>query len=395
MKFEVRALLGDTVHTQLIEAISEGDAIRILATQGFSVLAIRVAGAGAGVLSQRRAKFDLVLFSIELMELLDAGLGVVEAVEALAARQREGDTTRVFAVLLERLRVGNAFSAALAESPELFPPIYIGLIRAAERTSDLKGAFERYLEYRGRFDALRSRVVSAMIYPVILLGVGLAVTFFLMGWVMPKFSTVFAASGHALPLVTRLLVAWGKFVTHNRLELVLAVITSFTGVAMFVVRTVRAGNVELFLRPFSGLHERMRTFRIARLYLTLGTLLNGGMPALQALELASGVLPRIQAPRLKLVEADLRHGESITVAFERHGLTTPVALRLLQAGEGAGRLGEMLVRAARYHDNEIGRWLERSIKLFEPILMVAVGGIVGTIVVMLYMPIFQLAESIR
>ncbi|MEN9489858.1 MAG: hypothetical protein RJA63_307, partial [Pseudomonadota bacterium] len=301
MQYEVRALSGDTIQSLLVDAISDEDAARVVSERQLTAISIKRIKNGAGWLAPRGSRFDLVLFSIELMELLDAGLGVVEAVDALSARQRDSETTRVFARLLERLRVGVSFSAALAQSADLFPPIYIGLVRAAERTSDLKGALGRYLEYRSRFDALRARVVSALIYPVILLCVGSAVTLFLMVWVMPRFSAVFDTSGHNMPILSRLLIDWGHLVSQYRLELTSSVVALIAALFVISYRAFHTGSAETLLVFFPALQERVNTFRISRLYLTLGTLLNGGMPALQALEMAEGVLPKAMLPRLQQV----------------------------------------------------------------------------------------------
>jgi general secretion pathway protein F len=143
------------------------------------------------------------------------------------------------------------------------------------------------------------------------------------------------------------------------------------------------------------LSERVRIYGLTRLYLTLGMLLEGGLPVVEALRLARATLSADLRPQLDAAALQITNGESLSEAFERAGLTTPVSARFMRVGEHSGRLGEMLNRSARYYDGEISRWIERFTRTFEPLLMVAIGAVVGLIVVLLYMPIFDLAGSFQ
>lgn len=391
MLFEVRALRGDAFESIEVEAASADDARRLVLDKQLVPVEVRERRTASA--RRARSSFNLTLFTQELVELLEAGLAVVEAIDALASRE-ESDHS-VNHRLLARLREGLAFSAVLAQMPEYFPPLYVGLIRASEKTSDLHGALSRFLEYRGRFDALKSRVVSAMIYPAVLIGVGGAVTLFLLGFVVPQFATVFRGTGRKLPLLSQWLLEWGDFAGHHRLGIGIALICGLGVTAAWVVTALRTGRIEALLGAIPALRRRIEVFRISRLYLTVGTLLNGGMPIVSALDLAEGVVPPIMIERLHRVRAELKQGGSISAALEHQGLTTPVAIRLLRVGEGTGRMADMMVRAARYHDNELARWLDRFIKLFEPLLMIVMGLVIGSIVVLLYMPVFDLAGGFQ
>jgi len=390
MLFEVRALRGNAFEQLRVEAGSLEEAGRIVRSRQLAPVEIRAARQQA---LRLRKPFDLMLFTQELVELLDAGLAVVEAVDALAAREDKDQA--INRRLLSAMREGHAFSAALAQMPEHFPDLYVGLIRASEKTSDLQGALARYLEYQGRFDALRSRITSAMIYPCILLVAGGAVTLFLLGFVVPKFSSVYRGTGRNLPLLSQWLMNWGEFAAQHRNGVFAMTALVVGGLAVWIVRALRSGRIEQLLGGVPALRERIEIFRISRLYLTVGTLLNGGMPIMQVLDLAEGVVPASMKPRLQGVRAELKQGGALSAALEHQKLTTPVAARLLRVGEGTGRMADLLVRAARYHDNELARWLERFVKLFEPLLMMAIGLIIGTIVVLLYMPVFDLAGGLQ
>ncbi|GAA5175879.1 type II secretion system F family protein [Niveibacterium umoris] len=389
MRFEVRALSAEQVETLVVDALDEGEARRLVAARQMTALSVSRAA------KKRGSRFDIALFAQELIELLDAGLELAEAIEALDARGGAGESQRVTRALLARLREGQSFSQALAAADEDFPPLFIGLVRAAERTSHLQDALARYLEYRNRFDALKQRIGGALIYPAVLAGVGGAVSLFLLGYVVPKFATVYRGSAHKLPWLSQQMLDLGSFVAANAGAVGLGLAVLLVGGGLALRSAWQQGRVESALRRLPWLGPHVELFRIAQLYLALGTLLNGGLPALQALTLAEGVATPAMLPRLRTVGGGLRRGEAVTDALGAAELVTPVALRLLRAGERSGRLGEMFIRAARHHDAELGRWIDRFSRLFEPLLMAAIGITVGVIVVLLYLPIFDLAGSLQ
>ncbi len=391
MRFEVRVLRRGAVESLAIEAPSAEDARRAAAEQQAEVLAVR----SAAEPWRRRSRFDLGLFSQELAELLDAGLSVVEAVDTLAHQQGSAEVAKVYAELERSLRQGQTFSAALERMPHRFPPLYVGLIRAAEKTSDLHGALMRYLEYSGRLDALKARIVSSLIYPAILFTVGGGVIVFLMTFVVPRFAAIYRGSGKELPLLSQLLLQWGSFASAHAGALLLGAAVLVLGLGAFLLQAHRQGTLEQLAGALPGVRRRIELFRLSRLYLTVGTLLNGGMPVVPALTLAQGVVGGVHRARLLASIDALRRGGGIAASLQQHQLTTPVAERLLRAGEGTGRMGDLFVRAGRYHDNELGRWVERFSRSFEPILMAVIGVLIGGIVILLYMPIFDLASSFR
>lgn len=391
MRFEVRALRGDQFETLVLDASDAAEAQLMTVTRQLTPVEVRPLRVRAGA-----TRFDLTLFVQELIELLDAGLELVEAVDALSAREDGGDDGRkVVGQLLARLRDGHSFSGALALAEDIFPPLFIGLVRAAEQTSGLLAALSRYLEYRGRFDLLRQKIAAALIYPAILLSVGGMVSLFLLGFVVPRFAAVYRGGGRDLPLASRLLLQWGEFFSTH----VMMFAWLFPALLFLLIVALRRvwnnGQLEAAIQRLPAIGKHVETFRIAQIYLAVGTLINGGMPVLQALTLAEGVAPVRLVPRLHAVSLALRRGVPASAALSSQALVTPVALRLIRAGEGTGKLGEMMLRAARYHDQQLARWIDRVSRIFEPVLMAAIGVVIGLIVVLLYMPIFDLAGSLQ
>jgi len=396
MQFAVRTLSPELViDNLLVDGRDEADARRQVEARGLFVSAIAPAGGtllsfGAG---RRRAGrgLVLVLFSQELLALLSAGLGIVEALEALLEKEAAPATRSVLGRLLEGLREGKRFSAVLAEQPELFPPLYVGIVKAAEGTSDLPRALARFIDYQQRIDLVRAKIVSAAIYPMILLGVGGGVSVFLIGYVVPRFAEVYQGAGRQLPWLSQMMLNWGQFVTaHGPLLAGGAASAVLLAVLAWRRLTARGGPARLLAR-LPGIGERVRIYELSRLYLTLGMLAEGGITIVQAILTVQAMVSPPVRLALQAARASIEAGLPLSGAFEASGLTTPISLRMLRVGERTGDMGPMLTQSAAFYDGEISRWIERFTRTFEPLLMAAIGLVVGAIVVLLYMPIFDLA----
>lgn len=391
MQFAVRTLAPDLTITNLsIDALDEADARRQLEAKGLFVSAIAPQG-GARLARARGPKLNLVLFSQELLALLCAGLGIVEGLEALLEKEANPSARGVLERLLAGLREGKRFSSVLAEQAALFPPLYVGIVRAAEGTSDLPRALSRYIDYQQRIDTVRSKIVSASIYPVILLCVGGGVSGFLIGYVVPRFAEVYQGAGRDLPWMSQLLLEWGQFASNHGSAILLAAIALVTLAVVGVRRLLRSGGIARLLARLPGIGERARIYELSRLYLTLGMLTEGGITIVGAIETVQPMVSPTLRTALSNARAAIESGRPLSDAFEAHGLTTPISLRMLRVGERTGDMGPMLTQSAAFYDGEISRWIDRFTRTFEPLLMAAIGLVVGAIVVLLYMPIFDLA----
>ena len=391
MQFAVRTLAPDMrVASVLVDAPDEADARRQVEARGLYVSAIEPVHAPL-LRRQRGGKLSLVLFSQELLALLTAGLGIVEGLEALLEKEASPATRGVLERLLAGLREGKRLSNVMAAQPALFPPLYVGIVRAAEGTSDLPRALERYIEYQQRIDIVRAKVVSASIYPAILLCVGGGVSIFLMSYVVPRFAEVYQGAGRTLPWMSRLMLDWVQFAGRHAGGLLIGFAATMALAAWGIRRTLRRGGAARLLAKLPGIGERARIYELSRLYLTLGMLNEGGITLVNAIDTVQGMVSPGIASGLKAARAAIEAGRPMSDAFEANGLTTPISLRMLRVGERTGAMGTMLTRSAAFYDGEIGRWIDRFTRTFEPLLMAAIGLIVGAIVVLLYMPIFDLA----
>jgi general secretion pathway protein F len=387
MQYEVRALSPDAAVEQLsIDALDEADARRQVEARGLFVAAVtRRAGARAG------GGISLVLFSQELLALLSAGLGVVEALEALLEKEANPALANVLGRLLAGLREGKRFSSVLAEQGDRFPPLYIGIVKAAEGTSDLPRSLARYIDYQQRIDGVRARIVSAAIYPTILLLVGGGVSAFLITYVVPRFAEVYQGAGRNLPFMSRVLLGWGQFAANHTSWLLAGAVALAALLALGVRRMRARGGFAGLLARLPGIGERVRIYELSRLYLTLGMLTEGGIPVVQAIDTVQGMVSPGVRGGLQQARLAIESGLPLSSAFAANGLTTPISLRMLRVGERTGDMGPMLTQSAAFYDGEISRWIDRFTRTFEPLLMAAIGLVVGAIVVLLYMPIFDLA----
>ena len=376
------------------QGFDRATAVEQAESRGYTVLAVRARGLALPWRTAQQ-RFPVALFSQELLVLLNAGLPLVESLATLAERERRDDFRGVIERIAAVVREGNAFSAALAQFPRAFSPLYVAVVQASEKTSDLAPALGRYVAYHNQIDAIRKRLVNAAIYPSLLIGVGGLVTFFLMLYVVPRFSQIYEDRGTDLPFFSKILFAWGQLVAGNG-TVVCAVAAGLVAAAIWALRrpAVRAG-IEAMLWRLPAIGERIKVYQLARFYRTTGTLLGGGVPLLGALRMGRDLLHPVLRDRLDAAGRAINEGRPVSESMEANGLTTPVALRLLAVGESSGNMGEMMDRIAAFHDEEIGRWVDWATRLFEPILMAAIGLVIGAIVVLMYMPIFELAGSLQ
>jgi len=395
MLFEIRALGADQRVNLRLEAADSIDAADQARLQGLTVLDVRPAGRLGFLSFSRRARFPLSMFSRELLALMNSGLALVEALQTLDEKESKPETRKILSGVLKHLYQGESFSAAISHFPDVFPPLYVATVRAAERTSDLPQSLSRYVSYQAQVEQVRKKVLASSIYPIILMVVGGMVALFLLGFVTPRFASIYADNMENLPWASRVLMRWGGFVESHALHVGLLLLAMLGAAAYALSRPAVRAYLARHLWRLPGLGEPLRVFQLTRFYRTVGMLLSGGIPLVTALEMAGGLLQPELRLRLATAAASIREGQSVSQAMERAGLVTPVALRMLRVGEKSGRMGDMMEAIATFHEEETSRFVDWFTRLFEPLLMAVIGVVIGIIVVMLYLPIFELAGSLE
>lgn len=376
-------------------AADEAGARSEAAEQGLTVLSLSAAGlrwrAGGA------SRFKVHLFGQELLALIDAGMGLVEAIATLVSKNRDPEARQVLQRIHALLLEGQTFSNALAGAPDTFPTLFAATVKASEQTGNLPEALRRYLAYFKQINSVRDKVVSASIYPALLLAVGALVVVFLLSYVVPRFGSVYADLGTSdVPFLSRLLIEWGGVVKEHGLEMLASSVALAGLVAYLFSRPALKASLQRLLWRLPHLGEQIRTYQLARFTRTVAMLINGGVPLVTALDMTDTLLqqPALRAG-LQAARTAIREGGGLAESFREHGLATDIGVRLLVVGERGGNLGATMEKIAAFYDEEIARELDWFSKLFEPILMTFIGCLIGGIVILMYLPIFDLAGNIK
>ncbi|MBV9190287.1 MAG: type II secretion system F family protein [Betaproteobacteria bacterium] len=394
MQFNVHAIdAQQQVIALRLEAAGEADARGQAEQRGLTVFSIESRRSMPRL--HRAGGFKTSLFSIELLSLLEAGLNLVEALQTLAEKDTTGERQQVVSGLVASISRGEPFSKAVAAFPEHFSPLYVATIKASERTGNVKEALSRFIAYHDELDKVKKKVVSASIYPAILMIVGTLVLGFLMFYVVPRFAGVYEDMHNTLPLFSRLLLSFGSFIGRHSYFLFSAFILGVGSFAWALSRPNVRSAVMQRIWQLPALGERMKTYQLARLYRTAGMLMRAGIPAVRALEMVQDLLASHLRPQLVRARSLIGEGHAMSAALGAAGLATPVAARMLTVGERSGDMGRMLGEIARFHDDEVARFIDWFTRAFEPVLMAVLGVAIGLVVVLMYMPIFELAGNIK
>lgn len=378
-----------------LEAGSAEDAQAQAEQLGYSPLSVSKANAVNLDWFNNKQRFDVLLFSQELVALLNAGLALVVSIETLAEKSTDPNQQRVLKALLSSLHEGRTFSQAAEGLPNVFPTLLVAMVKASEKTGDLKEAMQRFVLYRSQLDQVKTKLMTASIYPVLLLFVGGLVSLFLLGYVVPKFSSIYENADDNIPFLSRMLMQWGNLLhEHSGVVAMASVFIIILAMFVFTRESVKS-RVIGWLWSIPSLGEKLRLYQLARFYRTLGMLLEGGIPLVNALQMSADLLGKALSKQLQQAIALVKEGQPLSIALEQNELTTAVSKRMMTVGEQGGNMGEMMENTASFYDREIARWVDWITRLIEPLLMLFIGLMIGTIVILMYIPIFELADSIQ
>jgi general secretion pathway protein F len=388
------------VATQHIEAASVEQARLIASTAGHTVLqcapreaARSRANLFGGLRLTSVAGIDTVSFSQDLATLMEAGVTVKEAVDALARREESANRRQLLARLNDTMAEGLSLSAALEQS-KAFPALLVATVAASEQTGDLSTGLSRYAKHQQSLRAVRDRVIGACIYPMLLLTVGSFVVLMLLGVVVPRFSRLLDSQNRELPMLSKLLMAWGQFAdAHPTVPFVL--LAAFVGaIALAVSQSRNPDKRKKWLTKIPGVAKVVREFQHLQMYRTTAILTSRGITVHKALVFSENLLSPADRARLRSGLALMREGQAISAALLAAGLSDEIATSMLNVAERSGALPEMLDRIADFYERSLQRNIDIVSRLIEPILMIVFGIVIGGIVVLMYLPIFDLASSI-
>ncbi len=382
---EIRAAIDAPTETAAIQALLNRN---LLVVQIQEKVAKKGKTGGGSV-----ALADLVVFTRQLATMIDAGLAMVQSLQALAEQTENKVMRDVIKDVTTRLEGGDNFSEALGKHPKVFNRLYVCMVDAGEKGGLLAEILSRLATYLESTARLRKKVKSSMMYPTAVTGVAMTITIFLLVKVVPVFGDVFSGFGANLPAPTQLLIDFSNWMQKWYILIILA--GGGMGYGWIAYIKTKAGKefwdgIRIKLPIFGAIAHKICLARFAR---TLSSLIRSGVPILEVLTIVANTCGNvIMEKAIKTAAGDIEKGDGISSALAKHPIFPNMIIRMLMAGEQTGKIDSMLERVADFLDEEIETTLGGLTSLIEPLLIVFLGVVVGGIVICMFLPIFKMTE---
>jgi len=338
---------------------------------------------------------DIATFTRQFAVILEAGLPIVKSLEVLADQQKNPYFKKILQEIKLKIETGSSLSDALAEYPKVFDNLYVQMVKSGESSGNLDLVLKRLANHLERIMSLKGKIKHAMVYPSVIVIVTIAVISIIMLFVIPKFAEVYESAGRALPLPTQILIN----ISRNFGKILLAFILLTAGIIIGIryYRTKERGkyNTDKLILHLPLLGDLFHKAAVARIARTLSNLIGGGVPLLQALTIAGETSGnKVLEKAMEEVRINVSAGQSIADPMFYTGVFPYLLVEMVRVGELTGNLEDMLNRVADFFEEEVDRMVNTLSTLIEPILIVFLGIVVGSILVALYLPIFKLGEVI-
>jgi type IV pilus assembly protein PilC len=331
----------------------------------------------------------------QLATLIDAGLPLLRCINVLIAQLKACKLRDILREISGDIQSGSTFSDALAKHPKQFDRLFVNMVRAGEVGGMLEVVLNRLADYMERRQALKRRVRGALIYPIAVLVIAAAIVMFLLIKVVPVFAEIFEEFGAALPAPTQFLISAGDFMVYSWWKLIIGLNATIVGFKLaFKSKAVKRVNDRIVLKiPLVG--DLVTKVAVARFARTFGTLLTSGVPILQALKITRETIGNeVIQNAVDKVHDSIKEGDTIAAPLDEAKVFPPMVVNMIDVGEETGALDAMLMKVADIYDAEVEAAVEAMLALMEPMIIIVLGGIIGFIVVSLYLPIFTLGDAI-
>ena len=340
----------------------------------------------------------LMIFTRQLATLIDAGLPLLRGLTVLGKQEPDPVMRKTVGRLSDSVQGGSTFSDALSQHPKIYNKLYVNMVKAGELGGVMELVLVRLADFQEKAQKLKNKVISAMFYPIIVLIIAIAIMAFLLVYIVPKFKEIFddMLQGRPLPALTQFVINLSGMVQNNFFLIVLAVVAFIVGYSLFA-RTVKGratiDAVTLRLPLFGDLIKKGSISRFSR---TLGTLVTSGVPILQALNITRDTAGNVVlSDAIQKVHDSVKEGESIVSPLEKSGLFPPMVVSMIDVGEETGQLPEMLLKIADVYDDEVDNTVAGLTSLLEPIMIVFLAVVVGTIVIALFLPLIDIIQGLQ
>ncbi|HEY5751666.1 MAG TPA: type II secretion system F family protein [Chthoniobacterales bacterium] len=409
--------------TGIIEATNSNDAVGQLRQAGYFPTSVLEEGAPGAARVARRAAAKpakavvvkqsgsktlfkkstvkpkvLMIFTRQLATLIDAGLPLLRGLTVLAKQERDPVLKSTIGQLADSVQGGSTFSESLAGHPRIFNKLYVNMVKAGELGGVLELVLIRLAEFQEKAQKIKNKVVAAMFYPIIVLCIAIAIMGFLLVFIVPKFEQIFKdmLGGKPLPGLTVFVITVSNALKDNILLVIAGVIVSVIGYRLFAATPagkVLIDRIKLKMPLFGDL---LRKTSISRFTRTLGTLVTSGVPILQALNITRETAGnQVIADAITKVHDSVKEGESIVHPLEASGVFPPMVISMIDVGEETGQLPEMLLKIAEVYDDEVDNAVSGLTSLLEPIMIVFLAVVVGTIVIALFLPLISIISTMQ
>jgi type IV pilus assembly protein PilC len=345
---------------------------------------------------KRVATTLLLIFGQELAALLKAGLPLLQSLDVMLERQKDPVFRSSLASIRERVKSGVAISEAFKTEGDLYPPILSASLVAGERSGSLEIVLRRFVQYLRLTQALKKKAISVSVYPIVLFTVMITLVFVMLVYVIPQFESFYEGMNAQLPTPTRILMAASSMIRENLLWIVVGVAAGVMSLTVWLRRPGSAARVDALLLRLPYVGRLMRMYATSQLARTLSTLLAGGLPLLNALDVAGNSIGnRAMAAAVSAATPQIREGKSLTAALESTGMLENLTLEMVKVGEQTGALGDMLGSVAEFYDEEVDTSLAAVLALVEPAMLVMMAFLVAGMLLAFYLPLFQAISAIQ
>lgn len=379
-----------------------GDALRQeLEDSGFLVLELKKRQTfgidlAVGGLKKKLKSEDFLVFNQELLVLIRAGLPIVQSIDLLTERSPSEAFRRALLDVRKEVLGGRALSEAMMMHTEFFPELYCNSLRSGERTGEIAQVVARYITYLKRLLEVKRKLKGALTYPIFLIGITFGIVLLLFTYVVPTFSEIYMDFNAELPRPTVILMNSTRFFKSYFPFFIAAFAAAGFGFRVWYQTGKGRMTADTYMLKLPLVGGLVRGYYISAVSRTLATVLAGGIPMLDALEMvAKSVTNRDLSARLFKVQSRVREGMSLFLALEESGMMTPMTIRMVEVGEATGSLETMLDDISVFYEDEVNLRLQNMTTLIEPVIMLMMGIVVGTVVLVMYLPIFELAGTVK
>jgi type IV pilus assembly protein PilC len=390
-----------TVTTGALDADDEDGAVQSLQTKGLFILSIQSEDTKSkGILNIKKLSGgsisgrEMVFFGEQMSTLIGGGIPLVRALSLLSEHAENKNLGAVLSSITKEVSAGGAFHKALEKHPKVFDEIWVSLVQAGEVSGQLPAVLRQITAYSESQENVKNKIITAVSYPAVLMTMSVGVLIYFIVYIVPVFAGIFKDFNLQLPFITQMIVNISYVVTRYLVLILVVLIGSAFGFKAYIATPPGrlTWNHIQFNMPMVG--SLIKAMAIERMLTTMATLIRSGVSILNAVSVLEGAFKKnlIFQAALKQAKNDIASGRSISESFKKTNIFPPMVTEMMWMGEESGKLPDIIVVLSKYYQEQIDQWLRRFSSMIDPILVVGVGGLVGVIVMSIFMPIFQLSQ---